>query len=344
MNANLPLVSICIPTYNGEQYLEAALQSAINQTYTNIEILIVDDCSTDNTRAIINTLYQSDGRIKLITNTKNVGLVRNWSNCIAEASGQWIKFLFQDDLLEPTCVATMLNACRANNTEFAICNRTFILEQGISDSLKITFSKKIYTLPELFDNRKYTPIESATLLKTFITQNILGEPICLLFSKKIYNTVNGFNYKMKQLVDYHFTLKLILNNNVAIVTEPLVNFRVHNTSTSSKNEAAQNEKTTIIKNIQATEGDHIQLLDCILNDSWFYQLKQHWAASKLELLKQRYYYKACKNKGKQNTIAALTELLTPKDVDILKQYNFIKYLQNKYLYNKKIKPYLASKK
>ncbi|MBA3705767.1 MAG: glycosyltransferase family 2 protein, partial [Bacteroidetes bacterium] len=75
----LPLISVCIPTYNGERYLKECLDSILSQSYTNIEIVIVDDCSKDSTIAIIEKHKASDARIRVHKNENNLGLVSNWN-------------------------------------------------------------------------------------------------------------------------------------------------------------------------------------------------------------------------------------------------------------------------
>lgn len=95
------LVSILIPVYNRENLIEETVRSAINQTYTNIEIIIVDNASEDNTWDILQKLASQDSRIKIFQNETNIGPVRNWKRCIDEASGEYGKILWSDDLMAP---------------------------------------------------------------------------------------------------------------------------------------------------------------------------------------------------------------------------------------------------
>lgn len=93
-------VSICIPTYNGARYLEACLDSVLSQTYKNIEILVVDDGSTDATLKILGRYVASDQRIRLVrnvvvSNEHNLGLVGNWNHCIELSQDEWIKFVYR---------------------------------------------------------------------------------------------------------------------------------------------------------------------------------------------------------------------------------------------------------
>src|SRR6056297_3323741 len=98
------LVSICIPTFNGQEYIEQALRSAINQTYKNIEIVISDDDSSDSTLQIVKRVKDSTTvPLKIIKHTPT-SIGSNWNNCIKESSGKYIKLLLQDDILESNCV------------------------------------------------------------------------------------------------------------------------------------------------------------------------------------------------------------------------------------------------
>jgi glycosyltransferase involved in cell wall biosynthesis len=96
-----PLVSILIPVYNRQDLIVEAAESALNQTYQNIEIIIVDNASTDNTWEVCNQLAKKDSRIKIWQNDRNIGPVLNWEKCIEKAQGEYGKILFSDDLIQP---------------------------------------------------------------------------------------------------------------------------------------------------------------------------------------------------------------------------------------------------
>jgi len=96
-----PLVSILIPVYNRESYLAACIQSALEQTYPHIEVVVVDNASTDGTWGICEAFAATDSRVRVFRNDSNVGPVRNWQRCIQEARGTLGKILFSDDLMAP---------------------------------------------------------------------------------------------------------------------------------------------------------------------------------------------------------------------------------------------------
>lgn len=103
-----PLVSILIPVYNRESMIGAALDSALTQTYSNLEIVVGDNNSTDRTFEIVQEYAQRDSRIRCFRNARNLGPVRNWQECLTHSTGDWIKFLFSDDWLTPDAIEQYL--------------------------------------------------------------------------------------------------------------------------------------------------------------------------------------------------------------------------------------------
>ena len=88
-----PLVSVCVPTYNGARFLRQCLDSALAQSWRDLEILVVDDGSTDESVAIARDYARRDDRVRVAVNAANLGLVENWNRCVALARGRWINFI-----------------------------------------------------------------------------------------------------------------------------------------------------------------------------------------------------------------------------------------------------------
>jgi len=104
----MPLVSILIPVYNREQLVVRAVRAAMAQTIADIEIIVVDNCSTDGTYDAVAALAAADPRIKLYRNATNIGPVKNWLACAEYATAPYAKILFSDDLIAPTFVERAL--------------------------------------------------------------------------------------------------------------------------------------------------------------------------------------------------------------------------------------------
>ncbi len=107
-NHNNPLVSVVLCTYNGEQYIAEQLHSILKQTYNNIELIIVDDASTDQTREIISSFQQADERIKLFLNGSNIGYNKNFEKAIGLAAAAYIAISDQDDIWEENKIEMMM--------------------------------------------------------------------------------------------------------------------------------------------------------------------------------------------------------------------------------------------
>lgn len=106
---NEALISIALCTYNGERFLADQLRSITNQTYQNLEIIVVDDCSTDKTVDILESAQKSDPRIKIYKNKKNLGFIKNFEKALRICNGDFIALSDQDDIWFPQKVQTLRN-------------------------------------------------------------------------------------------------------------------------------------------------------------------------------------------------------------------------------------------
>ena len=103
-----PKVSILIPVFNRKDYIEECIQSALDQTFTDFEIVVVDNASEDGTWETCQKFAAMDSRVRIFRNDSNIGPVRNWIRCAVEAKGEFSKILFSDDCLEPNCLSEMV--------------------------------------------------------------------------------------------------------------------------------------------------------------------------------------------------------------------------------------------
>lgn len=105
---NTPKVSILIPVYNRKNFIGECIASALAQTYTNIEVVVVDNASTDGTWEICQQFAADYQQVQIFRNDSNIGPVRNWKRCAEEAKGEFSKILFSDDWLESNCLSEMV--------------------------------------------------------------------------------------------------------------------------------------------------------------------------------------------------------------------------------------------
>lgn len=136
------LVSIIMPSYNTAQYIGATIKSVLNQTYTNWELIIVDDCSTDNTDDVVKN-YLSDKRIKYLKNEQNSGAAVSRNRALREAKGQWISFLDSDDLWMPEKLEKQICFMKENGYNFSYTDYEEISAEGNMTGVFVTGPKKI---------------------------------------------------------------------------------------------------------------------------------------------------------------------------------------------------------
>lgn len=244
MVLNLPLVSICIPTYNGAKYLAEALESAIAQTYRPLEIIISDDDSKDRTLQIVEE-YQNKTNIPFfIFQHKPSGIGENWNNCIKLANGAYIKFLFQDDILERDCISQMIKPVIDfnNNIGLVFCKRKFIFNpQNEKENEWVQSFKDVHSSWTLLKpiQKGKDLLKDKNLLKH--PRNKVGEPATVLLKKEVFDKVGYFNTVLKQALDYEFWYRVFTKYDVAFINSELVYFRLH------ENQATvQNSKQKII--------------------------------------------------------------------------------------------------
>lgn len=108
MLMNIPKVSILIPVYNRENFIAACIESALSQTFTEIEVIVVDNASTDGTWSICEHYAEMDSRVRIFRNVDNLGPVRNWLACLNEARGTYTKILWSDDLISSDFLSVLL--------------------------------------------------------------------------------------------------------------------------------------------------------------------------------------------------------------------------------------------
>jgi len=133
----MDLVSIITPTYNSSKYIEKTISSVLNQTYSDWEMLITDDCSEDNTVSIINSYIKDDKRIKLFELKSNLGAGIARNNSIEKSSGKYVSFLDSDDLWHPDKLKIQIGLMKENRWGFSHTSYGYISPNG--KKIKSTF-------------------------------------------------------------------------------------------------------------------------------------------------------------------------------------------------------------
>ena len=195
-------VDIILPNYNKEMYLEKTINSVINQTYNDWKLLIVDDCSTDNSRKIIEK-YSSNKKIKTIYLKKNMGVAFARNLGMRISNSKYISFIDADDLWSSNKLKDQINFMEKNNHVFTYTDYTPFLHKND----KIVYKKQINP-PESFNYEKFINNSSIGTSSMILLRDIVG---VIKFPKA------------EVLEDFPFKSKILKKNNVA--------FRFHQNST-----------------------------------------------------------------------------------------------------------------
>lgn len=210
LNSNNPLISVVITTFNGERYLKQQIDSVLEQTYKNLEIIVLDDCSTDGTVEIISACIEKDNRITLIKNDNTLGYIKNFEKGFAIAKGEFIAPCDQDDIWLPNKIEVLLT--NIENDVIAYCNSEIINGEGVSTGKKMSDVKRLidYNNPLMFAIGNAAPghamlIRASFLKETFPYPTIIPHDYWLGF-------IATFNSKLK-FVDSALVLYRQHNNN-----------------------------------------------------------------------------------------------------------------------------------
>ncbi len=243
-----PAVSVCVPTYNGARFLQRCLDSALGQSWRNLEVLVVDDGSGDESVAIARDYARRDGRVRVHVNPQNLGLVENWNHCVTLARGEWIKFLFQDDYLEPTCLSRMLEVAAGDTTLVAV-RRDIVFEPGIPASVRRTYEP--FTGPASlrgFFGRgpRIAAAEFAAYVVRRPRLNCIGEPTAMMIHRSAFDRFGVFNRDFAVLADWEYAARVAIHTGLTYVDETLAAFRVHAWSASQTRVASRRYRVWVL--------------------------------------------------------------------------------------------------
>lgn len=221
----MPKVSILIPVYNREELVRRALESAINQTYENIEIIAVDNKSTDRTYEVLKEYAQKYPGVKVYQNEQNIGPVRNWQKCLEYSSGEYIKILFSDDWLETTFVEKCMAILSEHDDVGFVFTPAYEIDIETGD--KVTLWHKVFEEKKVLDTKVFI---DGTLLQS----GYPNSPCCALFRRKYFPESLLIQVPNKWNIDHSktgagndFLIFLIMAkkyDKFGFISEPLVYF------------------------------------------------------------------------------------------------------------------------
>lgn len=216
-------VSVIIPNYNHERYLQKRLDSILNQTYRNLEIILLDDCSTDNSKEIIEKYRNSPKVSQILYNQQNGGTsYKQWYKGIEYAKGDLIWIAESDDWCDSAFLETLVPFFTDTEVTVAYCKSHFV--SGEDDNLENHYSGSF----EKLNGNDF-------IRENMMTGNKLVNASSVVFRKSKYSSVKGKGYAdMKLCGDYLLWVQLMKNNKIVLIEDYLNYFRQHNTNTTNK--------------------------------------------------------------------------------------------------------------
>lgn len=218
------LVSIILPVYNGEKFLAQSIESCLNQTYQNIELIIVYDCSTDNTLEIITNYASKDNRVTIITNLEKKNLPAGLNIGHYAARGEFFTWTSDDNIFENNAIEVMLKTLLEKNADIVYSDMVIIDHMG----------EKVRDFDFLdFEN--------------VIFRNYFGN--CFLYKKEVFERNKGYEEDRFLIEDYDFWLRAIGHSRFYQIKKKLYRYRKHDTSLTHQIANNNEKKQIFIENV-----------------------------------------------------------------------------------------------
>ncbi|MFT7538774.1 MAG: glycosyltransferase involved in cell wall biosynthesis/GT2 family glycosyltransferase [Lysobacterales bacterium] len=200
-------VSIILPTYNGTNFLRESIESCLSQTYTNIELIIVDDASDEPTQEIIASY--NDERIHLLRKNENKGLASALNTGFRNSTGDLLTWTSDDNCYAPNAITLMVNKLRRSNLDFVYCQYHRINAAG-----------------------EITRLEKLKGPKHLSFGNYIGA--CFLYSRKVLERIGEYRSDLELVEDYEYWLRVRKHFKMALIKKPAYYYRSHQESLSSQ--------------------------------------------------------------------------------------------------------------
>lgn len=216
-----PQVSVCIPAYNNEGYIIETINSVLAQTFTDFELVVIDDCSKDDTAAVVEGV--ADPRVRLVRNEKNLGMAGNWNRCIEEAGAPLVKVLCADDILYPDSLRLEVQALLDNPDINLVSSDTALINMKGEQ----VGAFKRFPVRGRMNGRRLARI-------SLLFNNFFGAPCNNLFRREAGVAVGGFDKDFPYILDFDFWIRLACTGDVFIIHEKLNGFRLRSDSNTGE--------------------------------------------------------------------------------------------------------------
>jgi glycosyltransferase involved in cell wall biosynthesis len=229
----MPEVSVIIPTYNSARYLRQAVDSALAQTFTDYEILVIDDGSTDRTEELM-SLYRASVRY---IRQRNGGVAAARNRGIAESRGRYVAFLDADDTWYPNKLERQISAL------------------GILGGFRLCYSGFTLVAPDLTPIRQVQSRRRDSALEDLLLRgNIVGSICAVVCERALFKLVGDFDPSLSQCADWDMWVRLATLTEFLYVDEPLVTYRQHNSNMSRQVSLLEHDSVYLLKKGFAMPG------------------------------------------------------------------------------------------
>lgn len=219
-----PLVSVIVPNYNYAQYLDLRIESILNQTYQNYEVIILDDKSTDNSLEVIEK-YRSHPKVaKVIINETNSGSpFKQWERGVKETSGEIIWIAESDDYCAPNFLEVLVGKHIASNCAITFCKSRLVDEN----------SYKLKENHQMAGEHDDIVLPGKQFISTYLAfSNVVQNASCAIFSKSLALIIDKGYMNYKGAGDWLFWIEIAEKGNVCFVNQELNYYRLHSNTTS----------------------------------------------------------------------------------------------------------------
>lgn len=239
-----PDVSVCVPVYNGAEFLEECLVSAATQSGVTLEIIVLDDCSSDDSLEIARKVSVHHPNVHWLIQKQpaRLGMVANWNACITEARGEFIKLMGQDDVLLPGCLERQVHSMRANPTVSVSAGARIVINRS---------GRQLFKVPSPFPQGTTTgPVAAQRSLLS--GTNRIGDPVAVLFRTGSFIKAGPFNAEILYCTDMEMWLRLLAYGDLFFEPTPVALYRVHGRATGQSVRGVVPED--YIRSLNAVEG------------------------------------------------------------------------------------------
>jgi len=223
-------ITVIIPTYNNANFIAAAIDSVLEQTFQNFELIIVDDGSTDSTQQIVEKYVKCESRITYIYQDNSGGAARPKNIGIKHAKGIYIAILDADDIWLPSKLEKQMRLIKKSPAKVGIIGCSYFLKQD-----------------EVVNGKVYVNMYSDQL-RNILLRDYLGPGSSMIYKKSVFDAVGLFDENLRTSQDWEMRIRILQSYHVAIVNEPLVTYRLHENNISKVSVAVRDNDYKYIFN------------------------------------------------------------------------------------------------